>query len=141
MNDMATNIKRYRSFFFLSNKKLMRARRLYVFLNRNMLKKYRNGVIDAMAIRMQDRGLYSHRTHIRNVRQSINIHYCRVCNPHMPARGGMTWHNWLRIVGINPYTGYFINSPQYPKSRFRVKAVLGAAGVSQHTVTAALRSD
>lgn len=53
-----------------ANQRFRRARRMYVYFMRHEINEQRNVFLDYMVERMKDRGLYSHGTHDRGVRQA-----------------------------------------------------------------------
>ena len=100
------NIQNNRIFYKLSNSKLRRARRLYVAICLRDIEKYGNPVINMMAERAQERGLYSDKTLIRDVRHSINGHHFQLTKYRVPY-SFMQWHNWCRLMDIDALSGYF----------------------------------
>lgn len=101
------NIQRQRAFFRSSNGRLRRARRLYVAICLRDLERYGNPVIDLMAQRAQERGLYSDKTNLRSIRQSINGHHYRLTMEREKCGGPFGWHNWCKALDINPWKGYY----------------------------------
>ena len=99
-------IERQRSFFNASNKRLRRARRLYVALCLKSIEKFGNPIIDLMAKRAQEHGLYSDKTNIMGIRHSINGHHFQLTKDRTPP-SFMRWHNWCRLMDIDPYNGHF----------------------------------
>lgn len=99
------NLKRDRQIGICINARLRRARRLYVFFMRYRLNIYRDDVLDYMADRMRERGLYSCKTDDRSVRQSILGHLCKV-EVKRYRRGSFDWHNWLDANGWDAWRGY-----------------------------------
>ena len=101
------NINNNRKFYKLSNKNLRRARRLYVAICLKDIEKFGNPVINKMAERSQERGLYSEKTDIRSIRQSINGHHFQLTKHRLKYRGYMDWHNWCDLMDIDAWSGYF----------------------------------
>lgn len=101
------NIQRQRTFFRSSNRRLRRARRLYVAICLRDLERYGNPVIDLMAKRAQERGLYSEKTDIRSVRHSINGHHYHLTSKREACSGTFGWHNWCNKMDISPWKGYY----------------------------------
>ena len=71
---------------------------------RERLRVYGNEAMDFVAERMQQRGLYSEKTNIRAVRQSIQGHMYRIDTGKYQC--GESWHEWCFKNGQSPYTGY-----------------------------------
>ena len=59
-----------------------------------------NGFIDFLAEHMQSRGLYSSKSDLRGIRQSIQSHMFRIY-------GKGTWYKFLSKHRMDPWTGYF----------------------------------
>ena len=97
-----------RNRFNVSNKYLRRARRLYVAVCLEQIEKYGNIAIDCMAIRAQKSGLYSEKTNIRAIRQSINSHHFQLTKIREGCTGSaFDWHNWCKKMDISARSGYF----------------------------------
>ena len=92
-------IVRDRALFRMSNKRLMRARRLYGFLiskevNRNPR------IVLRLADRAIERGLYSQAT----IKRDVVFSLCRHCYRHsknFDRQGGFGWYEWMRENGVH----------------------------------------
>lgn len=98
-------IKDERRKYSSANSKLRRARRLYVYINRNLINSKRNKVLDKMTERAKERGLYAMGTDDRSVRQSIITYLYRI------ERGAGKslhpgWYEWLMAKGWDIGKGY-----------------------------------
>ena len=122
------NCKSYRTFFDLSNRRLRRARRLYVRLCIPEMEKNGNAILDHMAQRMMEGGLYSSWDKSgRGVRQGIGGHYFQITKHLYPAVRGHfhPWYKWCEIVNWLPYDGHFsYDRPFNIKPKISIKAVI-----------------
>ena len=120
--------KSNRLFFTLSNKKLRRARRLYVYLCIPAMEEYGNEVVQYMAIKMMANGLYAdHDKSGRSTRQGIGNTYFRLTK-HRYDRVSFhwnAWHEWCAITNWCPYSGNYINDrPLNKKEKYSIPAVI-----------------
>lgn len=100
------NLQHERIRFRTANQRFRRGRRLYTFLMRHRINTYRDEVLDFMADRMQERGLYSAKSDQRGVRQGILTHLYHI---ETGKRGlGSPWYEWLLKNGWDIYNGYSV---------------------------------
>lgn len=101
-------IEEERKKFNLSQKKLRRARKLYVHICLKDIEKYGNPIIDKMAENAQKSGLYSHKTDIKSIRQSIFTYYFKLTKERESIRrDAFAWHQWCRKMDVSALSGYF----------------------------------
>lgn len=91
-------IARNRSIFELSNKKLRRARRLYIFLCRNSVKTTID--LHRVAKAMAKTGLYADNRSDRDVKFAILRYLWKFDGGHdRPWPNPMCWHEWCNRTG------------------------------------------